>query len=40
MGLDREASRDWWDKRIALAKEIAEDAYQSARRKVNVQLTD
>lgn len=40
MGLDADASRDWWDKRIEFAKEIAEDAYRSARRKVDMHLSD
>lgn len=40
MELDEGASGDWWDKRINLAKEIAEDAYRSARRKVAVQLLE
>lgn len=38
MGLDAEASEDWWDKRVELGKQIAEDAYRSARRKVHIQV--
>ena len=40
MRLDAEASQDWWDKRIELGKEIAEDAYRSARRKVHAQMQE
>lgn len=40
MGLGADASKDWWDKRIELAKEISEDAYRSARRKVDFHLFD
>lgn len=40
MRLDAEASQEWWDKRIELGKEIAEDAYRAARRKVTIQTTD
>lgn len=36
----REVPREWWEKRIELGKEIAEDAYRSAQRKVSIQMTE
>lgn len=40
MKLGPDESRDWWEKRIEFAKEIADDAYASARRKVTQQLLE
>lgn len=40
MRLDAEASDAWWEKRVDLAKEIAEDAYRSAQRKVTAQMRE
>lgn len=40
MSLNGEESKAWWEKRIEFAKEIADDAYHGAKRKVTVQLTD
>jgi hypothetical protein len=40
MRLDAEASQEWWDKRIELGKEIAEDAYRAARKKVTFQVSE
>lgn len=40
MNLGNEESKDWWEKRLEFAKEIAQDAYTSARRKVTSQLID
>lgn len=37
---DQDPTRDWWEKRIDLGKEIIEDAFRAARRKVTAQLTD
>ena len=37
---DQDPSREWWEKRIELAKEILEDAYSTARRKVTAQLSE
>lgn len=37
---DQEPVRDWWEKRIDLAKEIIEDAFRVARRNVTRQLSD
>lgn len=40
MNLGPEESKHWWEKRLEFAKEIAEDAYITAKRKVTVQLMD
>lgn len=40
MHLGADASQDWWDKRIELGKEIAEDAYRAARKKVDLQMSE
>lgn len=40
MNLGPDDSKQWWEKRIEFAKEIAEDAYMAAKRKVTVQLID
>ena len=40
MKLTGDVSREWWEKRIEFAKEIANDAYTAARRKVSVQMTE
>lgn len=40
MNLGPDESKHWWEKRIEFAKEIAEDAYMTAKRKVTVQLVD
>ena len=40
MALTEEVSGAWWEKRIELAKEIAEDAYRSAQRKVTAQMRE
>lgn len=37
---DEDPAREWWEKRIDLGKEIIEDAFRSARRKVTAQLED
>lgn len=37
---DQDPAREWWEKRIDLGKEIIEDAFRAARRKVTVQLAD
>jgi hypothetical protein len=38
MGVQPGDSSGWWGKRIDLAKEIAGDAYRTARRQVSKQL--
>lgn len=38
MGLGVDAEKDWWEKRVDLAKEIAEDAYRSAKSKVTLEM--
>lgn len=37
---DQDPAREWWEKRIDLAKEIIEDAFATARRRVTSQLAD
>ena len=40
MNLGPDEQKIWWEKRLEFAKEIAEDAYITAKRKVTVQLID
>lgn len=40
LGLKGDVSEGWWEKRIELAKEIIEDAYRSANRRVGSQLRE
>lgn len=37
---DQDPAREWWEKRIELAKEIIEDAFSTARRRVTAQLAE
>lgn len=37
---DQDPSQDWWEKRLDLAREIIDDAYSTARRKVAAQLIE
>jgi hypothetical protein len=38
MGLGADEESGWWEKRVDLAKEIAEDAYRSAKARVSFEM--